>query len=152
MKSKHPLDRLLRLRSLLEDVSRVELESRLQELGQIEDALARLRTTAGTMRRQSFAGVAQARSEDRLEAEVIGEWVVWESGAFEKAGQKKTAEVDAAKEIYLERRKERRQVSSVIEAGDAVATMERNRREQRELDDWFGQRNRSGRDRTSPSA
>jgi hypothetical protein len=44
----------------------------------------------------------------------------------------------------LERRKEYRQVKSVIEARTAELAMEQTRREQRELDDWFGQRSRSG--------
>jgi flagellar export protein FliJ len=144
---RHPLDRLLRLRSLLEDVSRLELEARLQELAQVESALTRSQETSKAMRRRSFLNIAQARREDWLEAEAIGEWVGWEHGSLEKARRRKTVEVGAAKATYLERRKECRQVEGVIEVKAAADAIERGRREQRELDDWFGQRSRSSRKR-----
>ena len=140
---KHPLDRLLRLRSLLEDVSRLELEARLQELAQVESALARSEQTIREMREAGFSGIAQDKSEDWLEAQAVSDWTAWEHGVFEKARQRKSSEVNAAKAVYLERRKERSQVESVIEASEAEMAMERSRREQRELDDWFGQRSRS---------
>lgn len=112
MTMKHPLSRLLRLRSLLEDVSRVELEARLQELAQIERALARSRDFARAMRQRSFASIGQAWSADWLEAEAVGEWVASEEKIYEKASRSKTAEVNAAKAAYLERRKERHQVEA----------------------------------------
>jgi flagellar export protein FliJ len=142
---KHPLDRLLRLRSLLADVSRLELEARLQELAQVESALTRLQQTRRAMRQRSFAGIAGAQNADWLEAEVVGEWVAGELGVFEKARQQKTVEANTAKAAYLERRKECRQVETVIDAQSAAAAIERDRREQQELDDWFGQRSRPGR-------
>jgi flagellar biosynthesis chaperone FliJ len=142
MTAKHPLDRLLRVRSLLADVSRVELESCLQELAQVEYALMHMEETGKVMRRRSFGGIIGAQSEDWLEAQVLGEWLGWEKEIFEKARRQKMTEVDAAKAVYLERRKECRQVESVIDAKASVAAMEYSRREQRELDDWFGQRSR----------
>lgn len=144
---RHPLDRLLRLRSLLEDVSRLELEARLQELAQVESALVRSQETSRDMRRQSFLGIVQGRSTERLEAKAVGEWVAWGQGALDRARRSKTVEVSAAKSAYLERRKECRQVESVIEAKAAADAIERSRREQREVDDWFGQQSRSGHDR-----
>lgn len=145
MTMKHPLTRLLRLRSLLEDVSRIELEARLQEQAQIEHALTHSQEFARAMRQRRFAGIAQARSAEWQEAEAVGEWVAREEGIFEKASQSKTSEVNAAKAEYLERRKERHQVGSVIEARAAADAIERARREQRELDDWFNQQARPGR-------
>lgn len=41
-------------------------------------------------------------------------------------------------EEFLERRKERRQVERVLESAAERERVERERREQRELDDWFG--------------
>jgi len=144
MTMKHPLNRLLRLRSLLEDVSRVELEARLQELAQIERALTHSQEFARAMRLRSFAGIAQARSAEWLEAEAVAEWAAREEGIFEKASQGKTSEVNAAKTEYLERRKVRHQVGSVAEPSAAEVAIERSRQEQRELDDWFSQQGRSG--------
>jgi hypothetical protein len=141
---KHPLDRLLRLRLLLEDVSRMELEVCLQELAQVETVVALRNEGRKTIRQQSFAGFAGADNAVWIEAEAMSEWTAWEQGILETARQKKAAEVSVAKASYLERRKEYRQVKSVIEARMAELAMEQTRREQRELDDWFGQRSRSG--------
>ena len=139
---KHPLDRLLRLRSLLEDISRMELEMRLQELAQIERALTQRTADRKSLREQSFAGFARADNAIWTEAEVMHEWSEWEQGFLERAHQKKLVEVGSAEESYLERRKERRQVGRVIEDHAATAATEQNRRRQRELDDWFAQRSR----------
>src|SRR5262249_19076377 len=114
---------------------------------QLERALMRSQETGKAMRQRSFAGIAGARNAEWLEAEAAGAWAVWEQGMIERARQGKMIEVDAAKSAYLERRKERRQAASVIDAGTAVDTIEGSRREQRELDDWFGQRSRPGRRR-----
>jgi flagellar biosynthesis chaperone FliJ len=139
---KHPLDRLLRLRALLEDIGRMELEMRLQELGQIERALTQRMADRKNLRAQSFAGFAHADNAIWTEAEVMHEWSQWEQGILARAHQKKMVEVGSAEESYLERRKERRQVERVIEDHAATATTEQNRRRQRELDDWFAQRSR----------
>jgi len=46
--------------------------------------------------------------------------------------------VAEGREEFFERRKERRQVESVLEAERARLRIEQERRAQRELDDWFG--------------
>jgi flagellar export protein FliJ len=142
---KPSLDRLLRLRSLLEGVSRVELEARVQELARIERAIEHLRESGRAMRQLTFSGIAQSRDAQRLEAEAMGEWVAQERGTFERARQDKGKEVDTAKAEYLERRKESRQVGILMESKAAAGAMERSRREQREMDDWFAQRMRASR-------
>ena len=152
MTMRHSLHRLLRLRSLLEDVSRVELEAKLQGLNQVESALARSQETARASRQRQFAGIVDDRNADRLEAQAMSEWVARERGALEKALHGRVLEVDAAKAAYLERRKESRQVEGIIEAREAAAGVALDRREQRELDDWFGQRSRSARDGKNRSA
>ncbi|HTZ90402.1 MAG TPA: hypothetical protein VMA71_08675 [Alloacidobacterium sp.] len=137
---KHPLDRLLRLRSLVADVSRIELEMRLQELAQVERAVTRAQQNGQALRRESFTSMVRDRRGEWLEAEALRAWVGWEEDLLEKECRRKTAVVEVAKAEYLERRKECRQVESVIEAQAAAAVVEQGRREQRELDDWFGQR------------
>lgn len=46
--------------------------------------------------------------------------------------------VAEGREEYFARRKERRQVESVLESERARLRIERERRAQRDLDDWFG--------------
>ena len=139
---KHPLDRLLRLRLLLEDVSCMELEMRLLELAHIERALAQRKEDRKTLSKQSFAGFARADNAIWTEAEAMHEWSEWEQGILGRLHRKKLEEVDSAKKSYLERRKECLQVGRVIEAQAAAEAIEQNRREQRELDDWFAQHSR----------
>lgn len=131
------------MRSLLEDVSRVELEARLQELTRIESAILRSQETERAMRAQNFSDLAGERHSDRLNIGPLCEWMAWERRVYEKTRQRKEVATDAARAVYLERRKECGQVKSVIEARMSVAAVERSRREQRELDDWFSRRSRS---------
>lgn len=139
---KDALDRLLRLRTLLEGVSRLELEMRLQELAQIEAGLTYLAENKKASRSQSFAGFMQADNSLWLEAEAAVELTAWQQEMLANGHAQKAVEVDAAKSAYLTRRKESRQVESVVEARAAEKAIERNRREQRALDDWFNQRKR----------
>jgi len=143
---KHPLNRLLRLRTLLEDISRVELEVRLQELTQIEGVLTRSQEIGRAMRQRSFLSIAKDEIASRLQAAAVTEWVAREQDIFEKMHQRKVAEVAAAKSTYLDRRKDSRQVGNVIETRESAMAIERSRREQREIDDWFGQRSQSKRE------
>lgn len=52
-----------------------------------------------------------------------------------RAAERRVAE---ERERFMERRKERRQVERMLESAAERARAERERREQRELDDWFG--------------
>jgi flagellar export protein FliJ len=136
------MGRLLRLRSLLEDVSRLELEVRLQELAQIETGVAHLEEDKKINRRRSFEGFGHAENASWVEAEALVEIATWQQEMLAGMHQKKTAEVEAAKAIFLERRKESRQAESVVEARATERAIQRNRREQRSLDDWFNQRSK----------
>jgi flagellar export protein FliJ len=134
---KDTLGRLLRLRSLLEDVSRLELELRLQKLAQIEARLDHLGKNIKADRSRRFIGIMQSDSTLRAETEALIELATWQQEMLSGEHQKKTAEADAAKAEYLERRKELRQVESVVEARSARNAVARSRAEQRALDDWF---------------
>ena len=141
---KHPLDRILRLRSLLEEISRIELEARLQEVTRIEGGLKSMQQNHRHMQQLRHEAIVQADGNWQ-EAHVMGEWLAGEALSLEPVLEWKEAEAEVAKAFYLERRKEHRQIESVIEAEVALATIERSRREQQELDDWFGQRKQKSR-------
>ena len=140
MKKVSALDRLLRLRTLLEDVGRVELEARMQELVRVEREMETSRQWNRELRWQGFAAIGEARDAGRLEAEVLARWVADASVALAVLQEQRAMAADAAKAAYLERRKDRRQVESVLEARATVQAIEQGRREQRTLDDWFGQK------------
>jgi hypothetical protein len=139
----HSLRRLFRLRSLLEEVSRVDLEARLQELTRMESIHASMQESRGAMRQRRFAGIVESRNDDWREAQVLDAWLAKEKEMLEAALYKNAREAEDFKAEYFERRKERRQVESIIKAGVHEAAVERGRQDQRQLDDWFGQRSRS---------
>jgi hypothetical protein len=138
---KSPLGRLFRLRSLLEDVSRLELEMRLQELAQVEAGLDHLAENRKQSRDRSFEGFARAENAVWTEAEALGELTAWQQNVLGGLHEKRTTAVSAAKVEFLERRKESRQVENVLKDRSAEKAIAHTRREQRVLDDWFNQRN-----------
>lgn len=137
---KSSLDRLFRLRSLLEDVSRLELELRLQELAQAEASLNHLAESRRINRIKSFDGFTHAENATWLEAETLDELTAWQQGMLDGILEKRQNSVNAARADFLERRKELRQVENVIEQREAEKSIVRNRQEQRTLDDWFNRR------------
>jgi hypothetical protein len=137
---KDALERLSRLRSLLKDVSRVELEMRLQELAQIEAGLTHVTQDKRKNRSKSFLGFQQADNASWVEAEALLEIAAWQQKMLAGIHEKKLTEVETAKAAHLERRKESLQVESVMEARSAQRAILRSRREQRALDDWFNQK------------
>ena len=134
---KSSLHRLFRLRSLLEDVSRLELEMRLQELTQVEAGLNHLAENKKINRNKSFDGFSGAENATWVEAETLSELTAWQHKVLSGVLAKRLAAVNAARADFLERRKELRQVENVIEEREAEEAIGRNRREQRALDDWF---------------
>jgi len=131
---KSSLERLHRLRGLLEGTSRIELEMRLKETALLEsEALA--------LRQEQHRALTTAGD---LEAAVVAQLARWREQVIEAALLKKLQEMECAKAEYLERRKERRQVESVLSERRMFESVERNRREQRTMDDWFGQKMRKG--------
>jgi flagellar export protein FliJ len=143
----HSLQRLLRLRSLLEEVSRVELEARLQELRRMESTHVSVQKEAASLGRRRFAKIAEGRrSDDWCEMQVLDAWLAKEKETLEAVLYQKAREAEKMKSEYLERRKERGQVESVIETRVHKASLERSRNDQRLLDEWFGRRIQSRED------
>jgi len=97
------------------------------------------------MSRISSAATAGILAKESKEIRVVDEWMILERNILEEVRDHKMVEVDTIKTFYLEQRKECRQIESVIEAKVAASAIEHSRKEQRQLDDWFGQRRRSNR-------
>jgi flagellar export protein FliJ len=145
---KSPLKRILRLRSLLEDSSRSELEKRMRVFqtlddlrrGELEAAATERLTAAENLLRPNEASVQTLKAWQQ--ADLVG------TLATQRAA-KLTPTVQAAEQLaavgrgeYLERRKERRQVEIILEAKSEAARQQADRREQSRLDDWFAMRSR----------
>ncbi|HTV04997.1 MAG TPA: hypothetical protein VME86_06475 [Acidobacteriaceae bacterium] len=148
---KHPLKRLLRLRLLVEESSRLELESQAALAAKIDLERQREARMAREGRALAVASICEERSTADQTAQRSAGWGAAESASQreEKLGtlaQAVERRVVESREDFLERRKERRQVENVLEAAGERARYEQERRVQRELDDWFGMKqSREGR-------
>jgi len=137
MAASRSLRRLLCIRELEEEQSRMALEMALGELCRLEEALRgaveRERRGRGLVAASAhggevmdrLAGLEEARMAKK-DAEVLTDWV-------------DAAELDVAgtREAYLARRVERRQAETLIEEAEARGRLEAGRREQQTLDDWY---------------
>ncbi len=155
----HPLQRLLRLRSLVEETSRMELESRAALAARIQQRRARELETVRENRAYVIASISED-GEVGEQAERRGEgWSAAEGAArrerqlapLSEAADRRVAEV---RDEFIERRKERRQVESILDEAKERVRIEQERRAQRSLDDWFGMKRvwqNQGRERASQS-
>jgi len=132
--------RLLRIRDIQEEQSKLALESALGELRQMEHALV---ATADLGRRGRSLVVASARSgelPDRLAGIEETHAATRRAQALEPRIAEAKSEVNALRQEFLLKRVERRQAETLIEETEARDAVEAARRGQQALDDWFGNR------------
>lgn len=136
------LRRLLRIRELDEEQSRLALEASLGDLHELQNALAATAERNRCGRRLVEASAHNGEICDRLAG--LEEIRAADRFALALAPRIAGAEldVDGLREGYLERRVERRQVETLIEEAAARDALDGDRRSQREVDDWFGSRRR----------
>ena len=151
-----PLVRVFRLRALLEEVSRMELEGLAQQASRIERARARQRDLAITCRREALSLIPDAKSgetgneggtvsasADRAAkegwtlAEAARNMAEFRARQLEPLAQIAMLRVEAGREEFFLRRKERQQAETVLQNEAALRKIDQERREQRVLDDWF---------------
>ena len=140
MAASRALRRLLRIRDLEEEQSRLALESSLGELSRLQEAL---RATVDRERQgrrliessartgelpDRLAGLEEAHAVDRLFAVLAPRIAA------------KEEEVAMRRREYLLKRVERRQAETLIENAEAEETVEAARRGQQVLDDWYSVR------------
>lgn len=134
------LRRLLRVRTLEEELSRQALESAMAELHRLEAAMesAGARQKAG--RRQIASSANSGEVADRLVgieqvrlAALHGQALApWRDEAQQKANERRAQ--------LLARRIEMRQAETLVKEAEARAAQEADRRAQLTMDDWFGSR------------
>jgi hypothetical protein len=156
MSASKTLDRLLRIRALEEEQRRASLESALGEL----DALRRARATSLETEKQGRARVtasaASAETIDRHAALVEVEAARARSRVLAPRIFAAELETSQRRQAFLDKRVERRQTGTLVEAAEARQTIESDQRSQQAADDWYGARrgrtSPEARSRTSPSA
>lgn len=137
------LGRLLKIRRLLEDSSRAELERRVVFAARIERARERDKAAILRSREQALAAIIEEDNSVQEQADRRTlEWSDAENAAARRQQLRTMADaaenrVIEAQVAFLSRRTERRQLESVLDAELERQKREQERRAQRLLDDWF---------------
>jgi hypothetical protein len=136
------LERLLRIRRLMEEINRVEVANRRALQAEMESWGAAAEDAARAARaeaRQVLADGADWNGRWRLHCE-DSESSREQAGRWRRRAQLAGEAASEAEAAYLEDRRKRMQVETLLEEKAAAAALEENRREQRQFDDWFGMR------------
>lgn len=137
------LERLLKIRSLLEDSSRAELERRSALSFRIEQIRERERQSALQSRQLVLEAIYENNSATEQAERRSLEWLDAEA-AFQREKKLEPIARAAARCVtdsqseFFELRKERQQVGALLEAARIREQIELEHQAQRALDDWFG--------------
>lgn len=137
------LGRVLRIRALFEELSQLELETRTAELRQLESAAERQRRLSLAVRleaHQLLTEPGNATTQAWLTGIGDAELLARKSNRLNTAAQKKKPVAEAAREVFLARRLERRQAETLVTAAAAADNKQELRRDQKQVDDWFQSR------------
>ena len=137
---KHKLDRVLRIRGLLEDVAHFDLEKRTADVRALERGAERQRQLAMVLRGESFEALETRAAEGTMpwlmgiaDAEIHA----WKRGQLEGQAQAQKPGMEAARAEFFARRLDRRQVEMLVAGALQAEEKERVRQEQKQVDEWF---------------
>ncbi len=149
---KKALPRLLRLRSLLEEESRIRLEKLVQRAALVERTREREEALVSASRSEAFSLLSGSVGEPAVDGgtspgrSAMQAWItaVTDGDMAQRREQKLAAlaqmaarQVEAGREAMFQLRRERQQVETLVHSETARRKVELERRQQRELDDWF---------------
>ncbi len=134
------LQRLLRLRELQEEQSRVELEAAVGNRNRVAQELAAAASRQAQGRRAFMAGIYVQDATGRTACSVEMEQAEKTRPRIAARLEAADAEVARQREVFLAHRISRRQVETLVSAEQAALKEEAARRMQQMLDDWYGRR------------
>jgi hypothetical protein len=144
MAASRALRRLLHIRDLQEEQSRLALESALGELHSLEDAMAATFERGRRGRRLVDASARSGQLADRLAGLEETRSASRHAEALEPRIDAMGEEVRELRQEFLSRRVERRQAETLIQETEAREAVEDGRRGQQTLDNWYSSRMHSG--------
>jgi flagellar export protein FliJ len=131
------LPRLLRVLELEEEQLQSALESAIGELRRLQSALTATVASQRQGRRLIASSVQAGSCEDRLAGiELARSAVDFEQKLLPRINEAED-DVTRAREEFLAKRVERRQVEALLEAAQAENNLEIRRRSQAALDEWY---------------
>jgi hypothetical protein len=134
------LRRLLRIRDLEEEQSKLALESAVGELNRLEYALTATAERDRRGRRLVDASALSGELRDRLAGIEETRTAERHAAALEPRIEAKKDHVLALREAFLSKRVERRQAETLIKETEARDAVDAERRSQQSLDDWYRSR------------
>jgi flagellar biosynthesis chaperone FliJ len=134
------LRRLLRIRELEEEQSRLALESALGELHRLEHALAATFERGRRGRNLVQSSIQTGQLTDRLAGFEETRSAGFHAAALEPRIDGMGVEVTDRRQEFLSKRVERRQAETLIAETEAQEAIEDGRRDQQALDDWYSSR------------
>jgi flagellar biosynthesis chaperone FliJ len=134
------LRRLLRIRNLEEEQSRLVLESALGELGRLEHALTATSVRGRRGRRLVEESARTGQLPDRLAGLEETRSAIRHAGALGPRIEAAGDDVTALRREFMAKRVERRQAETLIRETEAEEAIVASRRGQQALDDWHGSR------------
>ena len=138
------LRRLLRIRDLEEEQSKLAMEAALGELNRMENALTATGERSRRGRRLVLHSAVTNQSIDRMAGLAEVQAAKLHAELLTPRIEAKSDEVTELRQAYLAKRIERRQAETLISEAEARDELEAGRRGQQALDDWY--RNRIHRD------
>jgi hypothetical protein len=134
------LRRLLRIRELQEEQSRLALESALGELHRLQHAQAATFERGHRGRRLIQASIQTGQLTDRLAGLEETRSASLHAAALGPRIDGMGEEVADRRQKFLSKRVERRQAETLIQEAEAQEAIEAGRHGQQALDDWYGSR------------
>lgn len=134
------LRRLLHIRTLQEQQSRMELESALGELRQLEHALASAASRATRGRALIGSSANTGELADRLAGLEEARAASRHTASLQPRIEDAREDASELRRHFLDRRVERRQAETLVSEAEARDAIDVDRRTQQALDDAFGSR------------
>lgn len=131
------LKRILKIRQLVEDQSRLRLESAARTLSEVELSIESWHKRGFVSREFAHEAVIKQDNETRIAAEFEGELAKWRAEKLLPVREQCQQRVMECRAEFLEHRKLTMQTSSLLDKMKAEADAERLKKEQQSLDEWF---------------
>jgi len=134
---KRKLDRVLRIRQLLEDLAQMDFARQAAELRSLEVAAAGQRRRALAAQAEAWNVLGSEGTRGWLTGIADAEILAWKGGRLAALAALRRPEREAARGLLLARRLDRRQVEILAAAAARTEQQQQIRREQKAVDDWF---------------
>ncbi len=131
------LKRILKVRQLVEDQSRIQLEAAVRALAEVEQGIASWQRRSAASRDLARAAMFNEDPESRLAAEIEEELADWRVERLKPIREARLEQVVVCREQFLEHRKLTMQTSSILSKQQAEAEAERLKKAQQALDEWY---------------